>query len=219
MYGLNVLIVEDEKVIAFDLMLIVKKAGFSGVKIAPTAFEALQIIQKERVDILLTDIRLETESAGVTLAKIVQECCHIVPVFITGHYNDLTLKAVSQIAYAGIVIKPFRGEEIEVVLKLAAMRSTSRSRLPESWHYDESGQTLYYERKPFPLSPKEKQLFHLLFRARGSLVTYARIEALLWPDESVSDNARHQLFHRFKKRLEALPITIIRGEGLQLESL
>ncbi len=219
MYGLNVLIVEDEKMIAFDLMLIVKKAGFSGVKIASTAFEALQIIQKERVDILLADINLETESAGTVLAKIVQECCRIVPVFITGHYDDRTLQAVSQIEYAGIIIKPFRGEEIEAVLKLAAMRSVPSSRLPELWYYDEAVQTLYYEQEPLPLSPKEKQLFHLLFRARGSLVTYERIEALLWPDDSVNDNTRRQLFHRFKKRLEALPITIIRGEGLRLESL
>ena len=217
MKDLNVLIVEDDKVIAFDLLRIVKSAGFPNAVIAGDAHSAMQMIRTGPIDILLSDINMETSLSGIALAQKAKECCRIVSVFITAYYDDATLKAVSEVDYAGYIVKPFRDEEVEAVLKIAALRSMPNRGLPDPWHYDESSQLLYKRHKPVVLPPKEKLLFDLLYRARCSIVNYQNIETLLWPNDAVSDNTRRQLFHRFKSRLEGLQIRIVRGEGIVLD--
>jgi len=218
MKALEILIMEDDRVIALDLLRIVNEAGFPNAEVVYDPFDALRIAQEKNIDILLSDIHLNHAISGIALAKRLQECCRIVSVFVTAYRDDETLRAVSNVEYADYILKPFRAEEIEAALKLAAMRIPARSSLPAPWHYEIGTRTLYHDGKIFPLSPKETLLFHLLFRAKGSVVPYASIEILLWPDGSINDNARRQLFYRFKKRLEGLPIVIEKGEGIALKS-
>jgi len=216
MYNLNVLVVEDEKVIAFDLIRIVRSAGFRSVKVAFSVQRAMQITQQEKIDLLVTDINLGKEMSGIKLAERLQQCCKIVTVFVTAYCDDATLRRVSEVEHSGYIVKPFRDDEVEAVLKIAAMRVPARSKLPKPWQYDERARVLYNDNVKVTLTPKEEQLFHMLYNAAGSFVSYANIEAILWHDGAVSDNARRQLFHRFKKRLEGLEVAIVRGEGIRL---
>jgi DNA-binding response OmpR family regulator len=218
MIHLNVLIVEDDKVIAFDLMRIARAAGFRQVKVAFGEQRAMQIAQREKIDLLVTDINLGKEMSGIKLAERLRQCCRIVCIFATAYRDDRTLRQVSKIEHAGYIVKPFRDEEVEAVLKIAAMRVPPRLKLPEPWHYDETTRTIYKESRALPLTPKETLLLHLLYRADGAVVDYQTIEAVLWPDGAVSDNTRRQLFHRFKKQLDGLPVTIERGEGIRLKA-
>lgn len=214
----DILIVEDDMVTALELLRIVKAAGFYKVKVTFDPHDALRIAQDETVDIVLSDIHLDRTFSGVALAKSLQECCRVVCIFISDDRDDDTLRAVSNVDHAGYILKPFRDDEIEAALKLAAMRLPAKSMLPEPWRYDEEARLLYCAGSLFSLPPKEKLLFHLLYRANGDVVPYANIETLLWPNGAVNDNARRQLFYRFKKRLEGLQIVIEKGQGIALRS-
>ncbi len=217
MYQKDILIVEDDRIIALDLLRIVKAAGFRNVRVTFNPDDALRIAQDENVDILFSDIHLHHPLSGAALAKSLQECCQVICVFVSAYWDDETLRSIASIDYADYVLKPFRADEIEAALKLATMRLPIKSKLPEPWHYDETTQTLFHANTVLSLPPKEKLLFHLLYRAQGHVVPYARIETLLWPDGAISDNARRQLFHRFKKRLEGLQIVIEKGNGITLK--
>ena len=214
----DILIVEDDRGIALDLLRIAKAAGFSKVKVTFDPHDALRIAQDETVDIVLSDIHLSHTLSGVALAKSLRECCRVVCIFMSADRDDDTLRAVSNVDCAGYVLKPFRDDEIEVALKLAALSLPAKSTLPEPWRYEEGARLLYCEGSVFPLPPKEKLLFHLLYRANGDVVPYANIETLLWPNSAVNDNARRQLIYRLKKRLEGLQIVIEKGQGIALKS-
>jgi len=218
MHRLNVLIVEDDKVTALELKRIVANLGFRSVQVAYNAEKALQAAQNEMIDLLIADIRLGSGMSGTVLACELQKRSRIATIFITAYHDDETLKAASRVEQCGYIVKPFRIEEVEAVLKIAAMRFPVYSELPKPWHYDEANRTLYKKEEPFSLPPKERLLFHLLYRANGGTVDYEQIETLLWPDGAVNDNTRRQLFYRFKRRLEGLDISIVRGEGLRLRT-
>lgn len=212
----DIVIVENEKEIALDLKRIIKPLGFRSIRIAYDAQKALQIAQNGNIDLLVTDVNLGHGMSGVTLAQKLQKCCRTACVFITASRDEAILKKVARIDHASYIVKPFRDEEVEALLKIAVLRLPPKSKLPLPWHYNETTYTLYRDDAPFTLTPKEKLLFHLLYRAGGTIVAYRHIEAMLWPEKTVSNNTRRQFFHRFKKRLEGLEISVAKGEGLRL---
>ena len=62
--GANILIVEDEPLIALDMELTLHGAGFAVVGIARTAADALRIIDGGNIDVAILDANLNGQSAA-----------------------------------------------------------------------------------------------------------------------------------------------------------
>lgn len=62
--GANILIVEDEPLIAFDMEQTVRGAGFNVIGIARNTTDALQRIGHERIDVVILDANLNGQSAA-----------------------------------------------------------------------------------------------------------------------------------------------------------
>ena len=90
----NILIVEDEPIIAEDLATLLQKEGHSIVGIANTGEEALDMLANRSPKMVLLDIALNTSMSGLEVAEIINEKYHIPFIFITSFSDNYTLDRV-----------------------------------------------------------------------------------------------------------------------------
>ena len=73
MKNIKILIVEDEPLIADDLAFTLKDIGYGIAGICMGGKEAIDLIDKEEVDLILMDINIEGEMDGISLAEEVNK--------------------------------------------------------------------------------------------------------------------------------------------------
>lgn len=66
---IKILIVEDQFIEAYDLQLILEKAGYIVIGIAHSVLQAETILEKEKPDLVCLDIFLDDQLTGIDLAK------------------------------------------------------------------------------------------------------------------------------------------------------
>ena len=83
----RILVVEDEPLVAFDNEHLLNEAGYEVVATVDTLEGAREVIEKEALDLVLTDIRLNGDGDGTGVARAARG--RNVPVlFVTAHGNE-----------------------------------------------------------------------------------------------------------------------------------
>jgi len=117
-YKEKILIVEDEFIVANDLKMILKKAGYNVVGIAASAEQARQLVATKKPDWALLDIMLKGTETGIDLAHDIKK--QGLPfLFISANTNQATLEAVKETEPYGFMVKPFREKDLLVMLDIA----------------------------------------------------------------------------------------------------
>jgi two-component SAPR family response regulator len=102
----RILIVEDEPLTAFDNENLLRDAGYDIVATVDDFEEALQILEREAVDLILSDVRLRSQQNGIDLAQAAK-AKGIPTLFATGHaYPDAASVAV------GCLMKPYTDRQL-----------------------------------------------------------------------------------------------------------
>ena len=135
MQGERLLIVEDEKIIAFDLQRRLRSFGFEVVGSCSSGVEALERCARERPELVLMDIMLEGALDGIETAKTLLEKYQIPSIFLTAYSDAATLeraKAAQPLAY---IIKPFKERELYTTIDVALYKAKvdARIRDQERW--------------------------------------------------------------------------------------
>ena len=103
----RILIVEDEPLTAFDNENMLGDAGYEIVATVDDFEEAVRVLDSEKVDLILSDVRLRTQQTGIHLAKLAKER-GIPTLFATGHpYPGAELIAV------GCLLKPYSERQLK----------------------------------------------------------------------------------------------------------
>lgn len=118
---MNLLVVDDEYYIVQGITSCIdcKKLGIDAVFSAYSADQAKKVIQKERIDILITDIEMPLGS-GLSLIEWIQEQHYsIITLILTGHQRfDYAHKAIALHCF-GYILKPADKAAIERELRKA----------------------------------------------------------------------------------------------------
>ena len=69
----GILIVDDERVVAWDEREMVKEFGYDCFAVASSAEQALRAAEQRRPDLVLMDIRLQGPIDGIEAARLLQE--------------------------------------------------------------------------------------------------------------------------------------------------
>ena len=80
----RILIVEDEPLTAFDNENFLGDAGYEIVATVDDLDEALDVLAREQVDLILSDVRLRKQQTGIELAKAAKKR-GVPTLFATGH--------------------------------------------------------------------------------------------------------------------------------------
>jgi putative two-component system response regulator len=126
----RILVLDDQEIIRVQLKRILKRSGFTVLE-APDAQMALEILNREPVDLLLSDIQMP----GMTGLDLMHALAHRIPdiavIMVSGMDNlEMAMKCLHYGAY-GYVLKPFKTSGI-----LIAVANALRRRMLELEHRD-----------------------------------------------------------------------------------
>jgi two-component system sensor histidine kinase/response regulator len=127
----EILIVEDEGIVALDLRHNLEKSGYSVTGVAASGEQALDILERHRPNLVLMDIELAGGLSGTETAKIVQERFKIPVVYLTAYTDATTLQAIGETGEHGFLAKPIRNQDLLPVVKLAIARYEAQQRQGE----------------------------------------------------------------------------------------
>ena len=120
----DVLIIEDEPVIAMDIRMLVEECGHRVIGIAATQAEALELAQAHRAGLILADINLGRGGNGI---KAVQDIMATMPcpvIFVTAYPEQLL--TAEGIEPAFVMRKPFD----RAMLAVLTYQAFSAGRVP-----------------------------------------------------------------------------------------
>ncbi|HTZ70492.1 MAG TPA: response regulator [Acetobacteraceae bacterium] len=113
----DVLIIEDEPMIAMDLEALVTELGHTVTHIARTQKEALAAIEDRRPGLVLADIHLADGSSGLDAVNDILAACSVPVIFITAYPERLLTGERPEPTF--LITKPFRPEVVKAIISQA----------------------------------------------------------------------------------------------------
>jgi two-component system, response regulator PdtaR len=102
----RILIVEDEPLTAFDNETMLGDAGYEVVATVDDLDEALKVLDREEVHLILSDVRLRKDQTGIDLARAAKER-RVPTLFATGH----SYAGAAEVA-VGCLLKPYTERQL-----------------------------------------------------------------------------------------------------------
>ena len=107
----RILIVEDEPLTAFDNETMIEEAGYTVVATHDRVSDAVNTLEREKVDLILSDVRLTGQRSGIDLARIAKE--RGIPVLLaTGNVPEEAASLV-----LGCLMKPYSQRTLKGALE------------------------------------------------------------------------------------------------------
>jgi CheY-like chemotaxis protein len=113
----EVLIIEDEAIIAMDLEALVESLGHNVIDVARTHKQALEIVGKRRPGLILADIQLADGSSGLDAVNDILQKFDVPIVFITAYPERLLTGAKPEPTF--LITKPFQTDTLKAVISQA----------------------------------------------------------------------------------------------------
>jgi CheY-like chemotaxis protein/DNA-directed RNA polymerase specialized sigma24 family protein len=123
----NVLIIEDEPLIALDLQSLVEQLGHNVTTIARTHTEAVRAAVKGRPGLILADIQLADGSSGLEAVNEILGSQEVPVIFITAFPERFLTGQAPEPAF--LIAKPFSADSVKAVVSQALFfdRKSQRS--------------------------------------------------------------------------------------------
>ena len=129
----NILIVEDEGIVAEDIQSILKDLGYGVVSVASSGEEAVKKAGGTRPpDLVLMDIVLKGDMDGIEAAKQIHARLNIPVVYLTAYADKKTLERAKITEPFGYILKPFGERELYTNIEMALYRNKMEKKLKES---------------------------------------------------------------------------------------
>jgi len=128
----QVLIVEDERIVAEDIKMKLEHAGYAVAGIASSGEESVQKTEKLRPNLVLMDIVLEGKMDGIKAAGIIHSRLNIPVVYLTAHSDKKTLRRAKVTEPFGYIIKPFETKDLFITIEMALYGHKIGNMLKES---------------------------------------------------------------------------------------
>lgn len=131
----NILIVEDERIIALDLQGRLIRFGYPKPVIATNGIDALKEIEIRKPDIILMDIMLSSGFDGIETANIIHEKYNIPIIFLTAYSDEGTLERAKRAGPVAYLLKPFKERELFTTIEMALFKfkADEKAKRQERW--------------------------------------------------------------------------------------
>jgi len=150
---INILIVEDELLIAKNLSKKLERLGYQIADIVSSGVDAIQRASEIKPDLILMDIVIKGEIDGIETAARINQELDIPIIYTTAYADDETLQRAENTGSYGYLLKPFKERELHATIKivlskhqeavrlqkiiaLAAAKSENRSRFVSMAYHD-----------------------------------------------------------------------------------
>ena len=117
--AINILIVEDELLIAKNLSHKLESLGYQIVGIVSCGADAIQRAGEMKPDLILMDIVIKGDMDGIETAVIINQKFDIPIIYTTAYADDETLQRAENTGSYGYLLKPFKQRELHATIKIA----------------------------------------------------------------------------------------------------
>jgi signal transduction histidine kinase len=128
----NILVVEDESVIALDIKRTLSKAGYNVVGVAISAEDAIAQVVEFQPDLVLMDISIEGEIDGIDTAAYIHETYQIPIIYLTAHSDEATLRRAKATPTFGYLLKPFDRHDLTMMIEIALSKHKAELAIREA---------------------------------------------------------------------------------------
>ena len=108
----KILIVEDEAIVALDLVHRLRSLGYIVSGSTATGEQAIQSAEDVRPDLVLMDIRLGGDMNGIEAAAYLRDRFDLPIIFVTAYSDNDVLKQALMVGASRFLLKPFEDEEL-----------------------------------------------------------------------------------------------------------
>ena len=128
----RILVVDDERIVAQDIIEVLTNMGCEVVGTALSGPEAIEKAGSLRPDLIMMDITLQGQMDGVEAATIIRERHEIACVFLTAYSDKSYLERAKQAQPAGYMVKPFEEGGLRSTVEIALYKVDLERALRES---------------------------------------------------------------------------------------
>ncbi|WP_283624802.1 response regulator transcription factor [Clostridium butyricum] len=219
----HIFLVEDDKVIAKNLTLLLNSEGFT-VTHAPTRGDAISMLVQNKFDLALIDISLP-DGNGFTVCTEIKEMMNIPVIFLTASGDESSVVTGLNMGADDYITKPFRPRELIARIKNALRKSESFGTNFEirGLYVDTASGIVKKNGNEVFLSSLEYRLLLVFISNPKSIITRAKLLDELWDaaGEFVNDNTLTVYIKRLREKIENDPadpqiILTVRGTGYRL---
>lgn len=125
---MNILIVEDEHIVAIHLQEVLKEFGYQADDVATNYEEAIAVLQTKVVHLVMLDINLKGHQTGIDVAEFIRENLKVPFIFLSSHQDMAIVNAALKTSPNAFLPKPFDKVTIYSALKLALKSFREESR-------------------------------------------------------------------------------------------
>ncbi|WP_342756609.1 response regulator transcription factor [Kineothrix sedimenti] len=219
----RIFLVEDDKAIAKNLILLLRAEGFT-VTHAPTRKDALAALAGNKFDLALVDISLP-DGNGFTIYTEIKETGDVPVIFLTASGDEASVVTGLNMGADDYITKPFRPRELIARIG-TALRKSGRSGSDFEicgLHVDTASGVVRKDGSEVFLSALEYRLLLVFINNPNSIITRGRLLDELWDaaGEFVNDNTLTVYIKRLREKIENDPaspqiILTVRGTGYRL---
>lgn len=119
MSNINILIVEDEGVVAHDIARRIKKLGYDVADIKHHSDDAINWLSIHHADVILCDINIDGPKDGIDIAEYVYNNQRTPLIFVTALSDRKTLERAKKTLPYGYIVKPFDNHDLLTAIELA----------------------------------------------------------------------------------------------------
>jgi|TARA_B110000879_G_scaffold140592_1_gene183144 DNA-binding LytR/AlgR family response regulator len=127
-------IVEDEGIIAENLLMILEDIGYETCEPAASFEEGIALIENEKPDLILLDIIIQGDKDGIDLAWEIKENYKIPYIFLTSSSDPLTVEKAKKVEPPAYLIKPFNREDLYAAIEIALSNYRTNQYVMSSKH-------------------------------------------------------------------------------------
>ncbi len=130
--AIQILIVEDEIIIAEGLQRKLIKMGYNVPVIVSSGEEAIKKIAENNPDLVLMDVVIHGDMDGIETVAKVRSVFDVPVVYLTAYADEKTLERAKITEPFGYLIKPFKERELQITIEIALYKHEMEMKLKES---------------------------------------------------------------------------------------
>ena len=117
----QILIAEDDPIIAQELKCRLESLNYEVVGITHYAEEAVTLAEKLRPDLVLMDIQLRGDMDGIQAAEQIRKL-RVPLIYVSGHCDGPVLERAQRTEPYGYILKPYRTADLRISVEMSLQR-------------------------------------------------------------------------------------------------
>ncbi len=143
MEKVNILVVEDENILALGLQKKLENLGYAVTGIADSGTKTFMKIKEKEPDLILMDIVIKGDIDGIETAAKLKKTYSIPVIYLTAYADDEILERAAKTEPYGYILKPYKEKELKANIEMAIYRKKLENE--ETFDYED----LYKETTSF----------------------------------------------------------------------